>query len=51
MDVDKPKASGSKTESGGELKIKGQAEVERKKSKWDEGKDDVRLCQTRVVEF
>lgn len=37
MDVDRPSSI------SGELKIKGQAEVERRKSKWDTmGDDDVR---------
>ncbi len=40
MDVDRPAAPGGGT---GELKIKGQAEMERsRKSKWEEPADDVR---------
>jgi hypothetical protein len=50
MDIDRPGGSGFKNNpsaSGGggpgELKIKGQAEIERRKSKWeDNGIDDVR---------
>lgn len=39
MDVDKPSSSGAG--APGELKIKGQAEFERRKSKWEvEGEDD-----------
>lgn len=42
MDVDKASPSGAA--APGELRIKGQAEFERRKSKWEaEGDDDVRL--------
>lgn len=41
MDVDRPVVGGS-----GELKIKGQAEIERRKSKWEELGDDVRNSNT-----
>ena len=38
MDVDQPSTAGP------ELKIKGQAEIERRKSKWEnEAADDVRI--------
>ncbi|OBZ67606.1 hypothetical protein A0H81_12257 [Grifola frondosa] len=43
MDVDSegPGAKGKEREleKGGELKIKGQAQVERRRSKWDEGRN------------
>ena len=42
MDIDRPSVSGS-SNGAGELKIKGQAELERRKSKWEEGPNDVRI--------
>ena len=55
MDVDRPSGTGSKTISSssggapGELKIKGQAEIERRKSKWeDDSLDDVRKLDISV---
>jgi hypothetical protein len=47
MDVDK--ASSIDTDAPGELKIKGQAEFERRKSKWEvaEGDDIVRVVHGR----
>ena len=42
MDVDRASPDG--TDVPGELKIKGQAELERRKSRWEtEGDDDVRI--------
>ena len=55
MDIDRPSGTGSKTISSssggapGELKIKGQAEIERRKSKWeDDSLDDVRKLDISV---
>ena len=50
MDVDKPSSSGAG--APGELKIKGQAEFERRKSKWEvEGEDDVRIVSDGFMPF
>jgi hypothetical protein len=56
MDIDRPSGTGSKNISSssgggapGELKIKGQAELERRKSKWeDDSLDDVRKLDISV---
>ena len=50
MDVDKASSSGAA--ALGELKIKGQAEFERRKSKWEaEGDDDVRIVHDHFELF
>ena len=55
MDVDRPSGnsfkniSSSSSGAPGELKIKGQAEIERRKSKWeDDSLDDVRKLDISV---
>ena len=52
MDVDKTSSIGTDA-APGELKIKGQAEFERRKSKWDvaEGDDTVRVVHDEFELF
>jgi hypothetical protein len=50
MDIDK--ASPNIADASGELKIKGQAEFERRKSKWEaEGDDTVRIVHDQFQFF